>query len=140
VLNVLGCDFFLTFYSLVYDQGVASDQVPRDHYQLHDDRIRGETAVAGHVYRGTSEKNAKLAQKLGQLQPFIADSHRNARANWHLLGQPDTFFSLQRCDCDDDLEAVADDEKLDVSILEFGSLWGPPDCEMSCWEQVTERL
>jgi hypothetical protein len=93
VLNVLGCDFFLTFYSLVYDQGVASDQVPRDHYQLHDDRIRGETAVAGHVYRGTSEKNAKLAQKLGQLQPFIADSHRNARANWHLLGQPDTFLA-----------------------------------------------
>ena len=43
--------------------------------------------------RRASEKDAKLAQKLGQLQPFIAVSHRNAWANWHLLGQPNTFLA-----------------------------------------------
>ena len=36
-----------------------------------------------------SEKDAKLAQKLGQLQHFLAVLFPpEARANWHLLGQP----------------------------------------------------
>jgi hypothetical protein len=39
-----------------------------------------------------SEKDIKLTQKLGQLQPFIA-SHRNARANLHLSRQPNTFLA-----------------------------------------------
>ena len=44
--------------------------------------------------KGGSQKDAKLAQKLGQLQPFFYPySHRNARANWHLLGQPNTFVA-----------------------------------------------
>ena len=42
-----------------------------------------------------SEKDTKLAQKLAQLQPFIVVFHRNAWANFHLLGQPDTFLALQ---------------------------------------------
>ena len=33
----------------------------------------------------------KLAQKLGQFQPFVY-SHRNAWANLHLLSQPDSFL------------------------------------------------
>jgi hypothetical protein len=41
-----------------------------------------------------SEKEAKLAQKLGQLQHFIAIFPSNAWADCHLLGQPDTFFAL----------------------------------------------
>ena len=42
-----------------------------------------------------SEKDTKLAQKLGQLQPLIAVSysHRNVWANLHLLGQPNTFLA-----------------------------------------------
>jgi hypothetical protein len=34
------------------------------------------------------EKDAELAQKLGQPQPFIAYSQRNAWANLNRLGQP----------------------------------------------------
>ena len=40
--------------------------------------------------RRTSEQDAKLAQQLGQLEPFQLYSHRNAWANLHLLGQPNT--------------------------------------------------
>jgi hypothetical protein len=40
-----------------------------------------------------SEKDAKLAQKLGQRQPFLALSHRDARANSHLLGRPDAVVA-----------------------------------------------
>ena len=42
--------------------------------------------------RWTSEKDAKLAQKLGQLQPFIVVLHRNTWADLHFLGQPNTFL------------------------------------------------
>jgi hypothetical protein len=35
-----------------------------------------------------SEKDAKLAQKLGQLQRFIAVSPQECTANLYLLGQP----------------------------------------------------
>ena len=44
------------------------------------------------------ERDATPAQTLGQLQPFLAVqlySHRDARASFHLLGQPNTFPSLQ---------------------------------------------
>ena len=42
------------------------------------------------------DKDAKLAQKLGQLQPFIAVLIIivNARANLHILGQPETCLAL----------------------------------------------
>jgi hypothetical protein len=50
-----------------------------------------------------SEKDVKLAQKLGQLQSFTADSHRNAWANLHILGQPNTFLAL----CSDCREHLA---------------------------------
>ena len=43
-----------------------------------------------------SEKDAKLAQELGQLQPCIAVFPRNMWANLHLLGQPNTILS---CSC-----------------------------------------
>ena len=48
---------------------------------------------------GRSEKDAKLAQKLGQLQHFIAVfpwelySHGNTWANLHILGQPNTLLA-----------------------------------------------
>ena len=38
-----------------------------------------------------SEKDAELAQKLGQLQPFLAVFSQECMANLHLLGQPNTF-------------------------------------------------
>ena len=39
-------------------------------------------------------KDANLAQKLGQLQPFIAVfPSMNAWANLHRLSQPDTFLT-----------------------------------------------
>ena len=49
----------------------------------------------GHRRDPEGEKDAKLAQKFGQIQPFIAAySHRNARrANLHRLGQPNTFLA-----------------------------------------------
>jgi hypothetical protein len=37
---------------------------------------------------GWSEKDTKLVQKLGQLQPLSLYSRRSAWANLHLLGQP----------------------------------------------------
>ena len=42
----------------------------------------------------SNEKDAKLAQKLGQLQPFALYSRRNAWANLHLSGQPKTFLAM----------------------------------------------
>jgi hypothetical protein len=39
------------------------------------------------------EKDAVSAQKLGQLQSFQPYSHRNASANVHLLGPPNTLFA-----------------------------------------------
>jgi hypothetical protein len=41
----------------------------------------------------SSKKDAKLAQKLGQLQPFIAVFPQECMANLHLLGQPNTFLA-----------------------------------------------
>ena len=41
-----------------------------------------------------SEKGAKLAQKLGQLQPFIAlFSQEYNHGSLHLVGQPNTFVA-----------------------------------------------
>ena len=47
------------------------------------------------VPRGASEKDARLAQKLGQLQPFLAalPQEWNVRANSHLLSQPNIFLA-----------------------------------------------
>jgi hypothetical protein len=43
-----------------------------------------------------SEKDTKLAQKLGQLQPFIAVFPQESWANLHCLGQPNTFLALAK--------------------------------------------
>ena len=40
-----------------------------------------------------SEKDAKLAQKLGQLQPFIAVYPQESMGQLDLLGQPNTFLA-----------------------------------------------
>ena len=37
-----------------------------------------------------------LAQKLGQLQPYIACSHGNVQASLYFLGQRDTFLACSR--------------------------------------------
>jgi hypothetical protein len=42
-------------------------------------------------------KDAKVARKLGQLQSFLAVFPRNACANLHLLGQPNSFVAGGRC-------------------------------------------
>ena len=44
---------------------------------------------------GASEKDTKFAQKLGQLQPFLAAFPQECRANLHRLGQPDTFLAAE---------------------------------------------
>ena len=49
--------------------------------------------AAGPTGDATSEKVAKLAQKLGQLQPFIAVFPQKCMANLHLLGQPNTVLA-----------------------------------------------
>ena len=51
-------------------------------------------SVTQHSRSGhASEKDAKLAQKLGQLQPFIAVFPQECMRHLHLLGQPNTFFA-----------------------------------------------
>jgi hypothetical protein len=57
----------------------------------------GAAAAGRALAHGASEKDAKLAQKLDQLHPFIAVfthcvTHRHAWANLHLSGKPETFF------------------------------------------------
>jgi hypothetical protein len=55
---------------------------------------RGPPSETRHT---ASANDAKLAQKLGQLQPFIAVfSCRNTWANLHLLGQPNTVLAQVR--------------------------------------------
>jgi hypothetical protein len=56
-------------------------------------RVRAGAAAGARPHRRFSEADAKLAQKLGQLQPFAAVSHRNAWANLRLLGQPNTVLA-----------------------------------------------
>ena len=53
--------------------------------------VRSERAVlqSGDATEPHSEKDAKLAQKLGQLR----HAHRKGWANSHLLGQPNTFLA-----------------------------------------------
>ena len=67
----------------------------------HRDPARGGPCAARHghepVRERQSEESAKLVQKLGRLQPFIAlYSHWNLWANLHLLGQPNTFLAPAR--------------------------------------------
>jgi hypothetical protein len=38
-------------------------------------------------------RDAVSAQKLGQLQPFVAVFPRTAWAGWHILGQPNTLLA-----------------------------------------------
>ena len=56
-----------------------------------DGAISGHTACKQLDCKG--EKDAKLAQKMGQLQPFITVFSRENMANLHLLGQPDTSLA-----------------------------------------------
>ena len=57
--------------------------------------------------RRQSEKDVKLAQKLGQLQPCIAVFPQECTADLHLLGQPNTFLAQ-------DLESDGIDRRLPV--------------------------
>jgi hypothetical protein len=64
---------------------------------VHRELLRLPPRGAGQALR-KSEKAAKLAQKLGQLQPFTAvfpymHSYRNAWANLSRLGQPDIVLA-----------------------------------------------
>ena len=59
-----------------------------------DDSWKTMESGSGNM-RPTSEKDAKLAQKLGQLQPSLAVPHSKAWANSHLLGQPNTFLAIR---------------------------------------------
>ena len=46
-----------------------------------------------------SEEDAKLAQKLGRLHPFVpVFPPQNAWANLHILGHPDTFLARRRAE------------------------------------------
>ena len=45
------------------------------------------------VAAATSENDAKLAQKLRQIQPFIAVFSPECMANLHILGQPNSFLA-----------------------------------------------
>ena len=50
--------------------------------------------AAAHTDASPGEKDTKLSQKLGQLQPLQLCSHRSALANLHVLSQPNTFLAL----------------------------------------------
>ena len=60
-----------------------------------------------------SEKDAKLAQKLGQLQPFVAVFLQECMANLHLLGQPNTFLAA---DDDETVTVVFEEAGLDEGL------------------------
>ena len=60
----------------------------------HDTIITAAQPPLPHPPR--SEKDAKLAQQLGQLQPFTAVFPQEAWANWHILGQANTFLAPGR--------------------------------------------
>ena len=88
-------------------------------YEAAPERLRGPPLPPGHLGRHPRHpwlpggNDAKLAQKLGQLQPRDSNhatrwhrllisikilslcKHRNACANLHLLWQPDTFSGCQ---------------------------------------------
>jgi hypothetical protein len=52
---------------------------------------RRDVRANAHAALSGGEKEAEFAQKLGQLQPFIAVFDMIAWASLHLLGQPDAF-------------------------------------------------
>jgi hypothetical protein len=59
-----------------------------------DGSVRARLMLLACPSRYNREKDAKYAQKLGQLQPCLSlFSHRNAWANWYILGQPNTFLA-----------------------------------------------
>ena len=68
--------------------GVDSDRTLSPH--AHAGRLRRRPRARGH--RPAGEKDAKLAQKSGQIQPFIAVFPQEC-TDQHLLGQPDTLFA-----------------------------------------------
>ena len=53
----------------------------------------GVGEVGPTVVAGTSEKDAKLVQKLGQPQPLLAVLPQECMAILHPLGQPNTFLA-----------------------------------------------
>jgi hypothetical protein len=65
------------------------------------------------------EKDATLAQKLGQLQHFIdvlPQAHRHARVKLHSLGQPNAFLAT-------DLERQSDHEPAHPEQAEAAESW-----------------
>jgi hypothetical protein len=55
--------------------------------------LTGSAVVVGDTLQLTQVRKTKLDQKLDQLQPLSLYSYWNAWANWHLLGQPNTFLA-----------------------------------------------
>jgi hypothetical protein len=57
-------------------------------------RLERRGSAGERLHGPFSEKDAALAQKSGQLQPYAPlYSHRNALANLHFLGQPDALLA-----------------------------------------------
>ena len=88
----------LTLYSLqgrpLRDRGDAERaRLQRELTRVHQLFYRRAYSM-NCVRTASRDKDATLAQKLGQLQPFLAECfHRNAWANLHLLGQPNTSLA-----------------------------------------------
>jgi hypothetical protein len=88
----------LTLYSLqgrpLRDRGDAERaRLQRELTRVHQLFYRRAYSM-NCVRTASRDKDATLAQKLGQLQPFLAECfHRNAWANLHLLGQPNTSLT-----------------------------------------------
>jgi hypothetical protein len=49
--------------------------------------------MEGSQWQSKIEKHAKLAQKLGQLQPFLAAFPQECMGQFAFLGQPNTFLA-----------------------------------------------
>jgi hypothetical protein len=91
---------------------------------------RPEAAVAAAAARGgglTSEKYAKLAQKLGKLQSFIAVFPQKCMANLYILGQPNTFLAA---DCLTDCPRP----RAHISVARVGA-----HCTRAC-ESAADRI
>jgi hypothetical protein len=72
---------------------IAAFTVLETHLDQAPPQGSAPSSASSYTCRGPSEKDAKLAQKLGQLQPFPALFPRECMANLHILGQPNTFLA-----------------------------------------------
>jgi hypothetical protein len=63
-------------------------------YKHHTTSIEPSKDGSSCSVKVSGEKDAELAQKLRQLQPFMAVIQRNVWNHLHLLGQPNTFLAI----------------------------------------------